>query len=97
MALSSREQDFLLIVRLFSRLNRYRGLMPRHLADSCVGSDTEALFLNGYLAKVTMEPDHGAAVSGWVLTHKAVAALDQVAPADNSTKGKPATRGRAVG
>ncbi|MHC1712457.1 MAG: hypothetical protein AB9872_09930 [Solidesulfovibrio sp.] len=59
----------------FSRISRYRGMMPKELAKEYDDDDLRDLFMHGYLLRIRLKGD--GKVKGWLVSNKGLAALRQ--------------------
>ncbi len=76
MELNERHRAFLSAVRIFGKSNRYHGMMPRWVVDSCNEKEVREAFDLGCVAYSTVAPPDSPAFDGLILTDKGIEALE---------------------
>ncbi len=73
--ISDKERQFLDAVRIFSKTNRYYGMMPRWVADSCSEAVVRKAFEAGCVAYSSIDDPEAPALEGMILTDKGLELL----------------------
>ena len=78
MPLNESQMSFLTTVHQFSRSERYHGMMPKRLAQSCDELDVREAFSKGYVALGSIKPHVGQEFEGLMLTDKGLKLLNKL-------------------
>ncbi len=76
MILDEQQKTFLSAVRIFSKTQRYHGMMPRWVVDSCNQSEVRKAFAQGCVAYSSIDADSELSLEGLILTDKGCKALE---------------------
>lgn len=76
MGIGDNHKQFLNAVNLFSKSNRYCGMMPRWVVDSCSSNAVREAFQMGCVAYSYVDSDDFPGLEGMILTDKGIKALE---------------------